>query len=158
MEAAFQQLDNLTDINSASEYVGYLWFDNESKPMEINGAYDFTTVKQLPFIIEGNLKAKDKSHSISIRFVDGMYIIGKVDWDEFAKQEIAYEDHCYIAHGFSEAKSLCFKEAWMPVPDAYLEPENDSEIKYLCEKLPTLEPAWIAFTGFGQTSEDETND
>ncbi len=112
MDNAYESIDQVSGINDAVEYSGYLWFDNENKPREIDGKIsgkvDLLRMEQLPFIIEGNLIAKDKSHSISIRFVDGNYIIGKVDWSK-VPDDMPCEEHVYLAHNFSNAKKTLFQ-------------------------------------------------
>ncbi len=148
MDNAFKRLEQLTDISADVEYVGYLWFDNSNAPDEINEKYVFSTVGRHPFIIEGNLKAKDESHSISIRFVDGEYHIGMVDWNRAEEEGIRLVRHTYIGHGFKQPCSLCFQEAWLPEPDLF------------CENMETLQPAWIGFDGFApckKTVKEEKN-
>lgn len=129
---------NLNEIPQI-EYIGYLWFDNSDIPKEINGPCDFSKINTHPFIIEGNLKAKDNTISVSIRYLDGEYIVIMVDWDKVDENsdDIEIVPHEYIAHGFGENKTLHFKEAWLPEPDP------------LCEDMKTLKPAWTAFNGFG---------
>ncbi len=131
------QLNEIPDI----EYNGYLWFDNSDSPELIDSSYDFTAVQPHPFIIEGNLKAKDGSVSISIRFLDGEYIVFMVDWNQAMATGCKIEQHKYLAHGFAGSTTLLFKEAWLPVQD-----EN-------CAGMETLRPAWIAFDGFGPAEE-----
>jgi CRISPR type III-associated protein (TIGR04423 family) len=139
MDNAYEPIIKLSDIDDTVHYTGYLWLDNKSAPEEIDGKIsdkvDLMQMEHLPFIIEGHLIAKDNSHSISIRFVDSRYIIGKVVWSK-VPNDMPCEDHVYLAHNFQNAKKICFKEAWLPFPDS------------LCEDRNVLKPAWIAFTGF----------
>lgn len=132
---------NLNEIPQI-DYIGYLWFDDSDTPESVNGPYDFSKITTHPFIIEGNLKAKDASISISIRFLEGEYIVVMVDWDEVEVSDGEFIDHEYIAHGFGKNKTVCFTEAWLPEADP------------LCDDMESLRPAWIAFNGFGTTGEE----
>lgn len=123
------------------EYIGYLWFDNSDTPEQIDGEYDFSKITSQPFIIEGNLKAKDGTISVSIRYLDGEYIIIMVEWDKVEANVGELFEHVYIAHGFGAGKIIRFTEAWLPEPEPY------------CENMETLRPAWIAFNGFGKHEE-----
>jgi CRISPR type III-associated protein (TIGR04423 family) len=154
MASAFRKLTGLEEIPQC-EYVGYLWFDNEEGPREINGTWDFTMADKLPFIIEGNLMARDTTCSISIRFLDGLYIVGMVDWS--AAEGDILSEHRYLAHGFGDGRLLIFKEAWLPERDPVC---SDQET---LEDLETLVPSWLMFAGFAaadgrQQQEEETHD
>lgn len=146
-EKFYRQL-TLSEIDKTITYSGYLWFDNENTPKVIDGKLtdsDLPSAGELPYVIEGNLVAKDGSHSISIRFLDGRYIIIKVYLQEAMDKNIRYVNLCYLAHGFATGTKLYFKEAWLPVVDSH------------CADMKTLQPAWIAFVGF-DCKEDEKND
>jgi len=120
------------------EYWGYLWFDDSDQPVVVDGPYDFTRITDQPFIIEGNLKAKDGSISISIRFLDGLYVITEVDLQKALSEGVMTISHEYIAHGFGDGRTIKFIEAWIDEQDPY------------CCGMETLRPAWLAFDGFGQ--------
>lgn len=134
------KLENLAEIPPV-EYIGYLWFDNNDTPYLVDGLYDFVSIEPIPFIIEGHLKAKDNSVSISIRYLDGEFIIQKIDWNRVQREDCQLIAHEYIAHGFEEHKTIIFQEAWLPVPDKQ------------CEDMITLRPTWVAFDRFGNPGE-----
>lgn len=130
----YRKLNNLTAISEeTTEYRGYLWFSDESKPRLVDGTVDFSGYIKNPFIIEGHLFAKDESRSISIKEVGGELVIGEVKWNEIPSV-VHLESKIYLRRlsaGFVE-----FVEAWVPEQDPW------------CENFEVLTPAWIAFKGF----------
>lgn len=123
----------IDEIDFDLEYEGYVWYSNQQYP-EIRSTIrksDFTT---MPFIIEGNLYAINEGISISIKNVDGEYLIMQGDLSGLPGDQITELE--YIAHklpGISKVKLVRF---WDEVEDE------------LCEGMKTLKPSWKAFKGF----------
>ena len=80
----------MTTIENA-RYQGYLWYSDQRQPEVYLGK---TSVAELildesknPFIIEGNLYDAERQLSISIRFVDGKYIVTRYDLNTTSADE-----------------------------------------------------------------------
>lgn len=145
-----KHVEEIKDISNSvpdHDYSGYLWFSDSSRAEIINGRLDLDCSETFPFIIEGNLWAEAEEISVSIRFVDGMFLVAIVNLKEAKKEKDHLElvFHEYQSHGFSGNPTLKFMEAWIAEDDP------------LCEGLPTLMPAWVAFTGFGSKTVHNSN-
>ncbi|MGB1216703.1 MAG: TIGR04423 family type III CRISPR-associated protein [Saprospiraceae bacterium] len=117
---------------------GYLWYSDKSKPQRIYGKenLDLDILPELPFIIEGNLYDATKRISISIKNVDGEYIVSKheIKEDELEKKE---NIQTYIAHDLGDIKTFKMLEIWE-------EGEPDSDL----EEMTSLVPTRSHFIGF----------
>lgn len=128
---------NIEDIDFSLNYEGYLWFSNQTKP-EIRNSIQKEDFKQLPFIVEGNLYAKEQKISISIQYRDGAYFIYSVCLKDLPEEQIT--KHQYITHDIEVAKAIEIIQFW--------EDEQQSEI---LEGMTMLVPKWRAFAGFINT-------
>lgn len=70
------------------DYNGYYWLSKEPKPHIVEGKFDKTILQDLPFVVEANLYDEDKQISISIKNVDGEYLITKYDLSKLSADEI----------------------------------------------------------------------
>ena len=124
-------INKIPDLN----YEGYLWYSNDPKPEIINSEKPFekSMLKELPFVIEGNLWADDKKVSISIKNIDGEYRIFKYD---LTGVDIETNTQTYLAHDLGEVTEFTLFQHWAEEKDP------------LCAGMKTLVPAWTAFTGF----------
>ena len=96
-------------MNDIEIYEGYLWWSDSSTPEVIDGnrklpiTFDeqYSTLlspsaTQKPFIVEGNLWDVSNRVSIYIKYVDGEYIVRRVDTaaldrdDSYEKTEASY--------------------------------------------------------------------
>lgn len=141
MTKRFRTLNNLDDIPKL-KYEGYIWKSDQSKPIVIkNELYDFSSLEETPFIIEGYLYCKDEKIAISIKQIDGEYYISKIDLNEIGNENIIkYRYLCdpAVSNQVAAFKYIEFIEFW-----------QDKEDK-LCEDMEVLQPTWIAFTGFSK--------
>lgn len=85
-----------------------------------------------PFIIEGQLF--DGKKSISIKYVDGKYIVKKYVLDELPDKD--FTEQSFLAHRMGDVKFLKFRQYWQEQKDE------------LCEGMPVLQPAELVFIGF----------
>ncbi|MGL4410848.1 MAG: TIGR04423 family type III CRISPR-associated protein [Bacteroidales bacterium] len=129
--AKFGRLNGLGDIPMI-EYSGYLWLSDQRSCTIVDGVYDFSKLGCNPFIVEGELYAKDGSLSVSIRWIGGSYVISKVEWS--VGEGVHTERSEYLMHACD--KKMGFLQAW--------EPKEDS----LCENMMVMTPTWRAFVGF----------
>ncbi len=131
-----QKLERLTDIPQ-TEYEGYLWISDSQKPSKIDGKYDFSNISINPFIAEGNLKARDRSVSISIRHAGNKLLIYQYDLDKISKipkDQITVRN--YLALRIEGVKSMQFITVWMAGEDS------------LAKNFKTLKPLFQVFNGF----------
>ena len=116
-------------------YEGYFWYSDAKKPKLVqNEPIDSSVFKNLPFIIEGNLYAKEEAISINIRNIDGIYHITQFDLNQLDPD--LHHRVSYIGHDIGE-KNFVVIEAW--------EEQKDDE---LLAGLSTRVPVWSAFAGF----------
>ncbi|MCF0210471.1 MAG: TIGR04423 family type III CRISPR-associated protein [Bacteroidales bacterium] len=123
-----------------SKYIGYIWLSNATKPeiLPSEGELDTDSV-EIPFIIEGQMVDKEKTKSISIKFVDGKTIVKEynlVDYKEFEEEE-------FIPNRMDGKEKLLFKRVWRI--------EKDD----LCEGWEVLQPAELVFVGFKEKEDKD---
>lgn len=119
-----------------SKYQGYLWYSDKATPRVLNNE-DFELEindNENPFIIEGQLF--DGVNSISIKFVDGQYIVKSYDVQETERKN-AQE---YLPNRMKD-KKLLFVQRWK-------EQQDD-----LCEGMQVLQPEELVFVGFKNKEE-----
>ena len=114
-----------------SKYTGYLWYSNETIP-QVKNDEDFELEindSENPFIIEGQLC--DDKKSISIKFVDGKYIVKTSTLSDYEGADIEE----YVPNRMDNVEKLLFKRAWKE--------EKDD----LCCGMEVLQPAELVFVG-----------
>jgi CRISPR type III-associated protein (TIGR04423 family) len=118
-----------------STYEGYLWYSDAAEPVlydhkELDLAIDDNAN---PFIIEGQLYDCDKMKSISIKFVDGQYILKSYDVNslDFNRENVKV----FHSNRMGERK-LKFLQYWEEKEDC------------LCEGMKLLTPSKQVFVGF----------
>lgn len=115
-----------------AKYEGYIWKSDQSKPDTILREFELELHdNENPFIIEGQLYCEEKNLSISIRYVDGKYIVNKFNLSEVPE---ATEQE-YMAE-FEGVHGLKFKQLWK------------AESDLLCAGFEVLKPAGFVFVGF----------
>lgn len=133
-------------------FEGYIWWSNEREP-KLCKACD-TTVLELddeknPFIVEALLWDKARGKSISVRFVDGQYVVGEyaVAEEDFTNQERTTRKE-FLALDTNKERAtqgkfrldgvskLRFLQYWEAAKDG------------LCEGFETLQPGNLVFVGF----------
>ena len=125
-------------------YEGYLWYSNAQSPQVIDKEEFELTIddNHNPFIVEGQLCDVHNRHSISIKFVDGQYIIKEYDFteDDFSKPEI--EVKTFLSNRMG-GKKLQFLQYWRAEKDP------------LCEHMEVLQSAELVFVGFDKNTKEE---
>jgi len=115
-----------------SKYQGYLWYSDNKEPQVLNNeVFELEVADNAnPFVIEGQLF--DGQKSISIKYVDGKYIVNTYDLNTLdgVMQEQTFHSHRM------EGKLLKFIQIW----------KNQSD--ELCEGMQVLQPAELVFVGF----------
>jgi len=124
----------IDEIDFDLEYEGYVWYSNQQYP-EIRSTIRKSDFMTMPFIIEGNLFAKNERISISIKNVDGEYLIMQGDLSGLPGDQITELEYIttHKLPGISKVKLVRF---WDEVEDEF------------CEGMKTLKPSWKAFKGF----------
>jgi len=124
-----------------STYTGYLWYSDETQPcvfLDKTFALEESD-ESARFIIEGNLFDKERQLSVSIRYVDGHYIVKHFQLKDlgtvFDEQE--YIPNRMVLEGAEKRiEKLRFRQYWQLVPDE------------LCEGMEVLTPKALVFMGF----------
>ena len=119
------------------KFQGYLWKSDNPDPEVFNNV-ETTIVLPLgnPFIIEGQLFDEHNRISVSIKYIDGNYIISEYKLGEIDKElESNYTMKEYLSNKM-EYRMLCFRQYWRKNKDEF------------CENMPTLMPAQWVFVGF----------
>lgn len=133
----------------AGEYIGYYWMSDAVDPVVIHQA-DHSVADHLnlllanpeanPFVIEGQLYDADSHVSISIKYVDGRYLVHRYDVPESIKDVEAKKfDNIAMKHYAANRMPgvrLCFFQYWREHRDP------------LCCDMPVLTPAEKVFVGF----------
>lgn len=137
----------MADIHIKGYYEGYLWWSDATKPDIVSP--DKLTEKNLisddnPFIVEGELYDKVKGESITIRYVDGRYIVNTF---KVEASHLNGSDHAtlkeYFAQRMPHVQKLRYLQLWKA--------EKDS----LCEGMETLCPSNLVFIGFVKDNKEE---
>ncbi len=123
-------------------YVGYVWYSNESKPKilpEESEKVDFFTLEENPFIIEGLLWCESEQKSILIRHT-GKYHIYEYDLELIPKEYLVPK--VYLPHRLGDkVKHVYFQQLWIPEKDPF------------CEKMEVMTMKALIFTGFNSLTE-----
>jgi CRISPR type III-associated protein (TIGR04423 family) len=130
-----QQSIQIADIDFSLSYQGYLWYSNERTPRLFdNEPVTASMLSSLPFVMEGMLYAEAEQVSLSIRTINGQYLIHRTDLSNLSG--VSTSETIYMTHrtpGFSGYK---MKVGMKPV------------VSTLLAGLEADQPAWTAFTGF----------
>lgn len=131
----------IDEIDYTAPYEGYVWYSGQQRPEVIDGSFDKSyfdpLTRNVPdslFIIEGNLYAPALKRSISIRFVDGQYLIYQADLANIDPERLTSQR--YKSHRLSNIQFVEMMQYWDEVEDELL------------EGMKTLVPTWTAFVGF----------
>lgn len=137
-------------------YQGYLWYSDEQIPKvfdneEVGLELDDTAN---PFIVEGQLYDMTEDRSISIKFIDGKYIIntysGKTrQFNDFSGEKLTegiIEQYAPSSRLNLGDKVLYFARIWVETEDVI----NDN--------WNTLCPSGLVFKGFGPLIKGGNND
>lgn len=124
---------------------GYLWWSDATKPEILvpDKASEIVLDDNTnPFVIEGELYDAGKGESVSIRFVDGRYIIKSflVETGDLNGSKRATVK-TYLAQRMQGIEKLKYLQYWEKVSDQ------------LCEGMETLQPGDLVFTGFKKKEE-----
>jgi len=119
-------------------FEGYLWWSDQQDPEVYTKEKPQTDLElnenENPFIIEGHLyDATNGGHSVSIKYVDGKYIVNEYDMQKDFVGKVV--NHRYRGNKM-KGHNLLFKELW--------EPEKDP----LCCGMEVLRATKVAFVGF----------
>ena len=131
-------MNKITEI-PAYQYEGYLWYSDEERPVFISDSRPFKKedLSGHPFVVEGALFSKDKNISITIRNLDGKYLIHQFDLNDITPETYQTIDHEWFV-AKDQARKAQMVEVWQ------LE-EDEHE---LCAKMPSFRPAFWIFKGF----------
>lgn len=129
----------IDEIDYTVLYEGYVWYSGQQRPEVIDGLFDKSYFEPLArneslFIIEGNLYAPALKRSISIRFVDGQYLIHQADLADIDPERLTPQR--YKSHRLKNIQFVKMMQYWNEVEDELL------------EGMKTLVPTWTAFVGF----------
>ena len=126
----------ITDI-PLKEYEGYLWFSDQKRPSYITSSKPFRKedLTKHPFVVEGALYSKEDNLSISIRSIDGRYLIHQFDLSALQNNRYRQIEQEWFVSKDSQRK-VKMAEIWELTSDK------------LCEDMETYRPAFKVFMGF----------
>ncbi len=119
-----------------SKYQGYIWYSNENtaRVFDDDKEFDLNLVDgENPFVVEGFLF--DGRKSISIKFVDGQYVVLQYDVANLPKDDTSVVKKTFQLNDKRDKKML-FHQIWCAEKDA------------LCDGMEVLQPAEFVFMGF----------
>ncbi len=126
--------------NIKGNYVGYIRMSDATKPKVCFPAQhvDITLDDQAnPFVIEGELYDAEKGQSVSIRFVDGHYIVKEFPVKaEDLKGSNRVTRKEYLAQRMPGVGKVIYLRYWDEVEDPF------------CEGMTSLQPGDLVFVGF----------
>ena len=122
----------LADI-PALRYEGYLWYSDNKSPLVIKGDFKSNLLSELPFVVEGNLWAEKEKLSISIKHINGAYLISSFSLNNIDNLESKSKKFLSSIPDFTQYKIY---QHWESV-------ENEN-----CENMLVTKPLWFAFVGF----------
>lgn len=129
-------------------YVGYIWLSDEAKPIVIpeqSDRYDLTqdgldfSSDNNPFVVEGLLFDASRNLSITIKYVDGGYIVKEYLLDNMVSpnfKEVTYQSHRM------DGRKLKFRQYWEEAEDEFCDDPQDTK------GMKTLRPDKLVFVGF----------
>lgn len=122
-----------------SKYTGYLWYSDKTTPKVFNDEEFGLEIEDSknPFIIEGQLC--DGNQSISIKHVDGKYIVNTYNLSDYAD----IEAEAYVPNRMEKVERLLFKRSWKA--------EKDN----LCCGMEVLQPKELVFVGLTMKEEKQ---
>lgn len=139
-----------TNKIESAKYQGYLWKSDQTKPQVFLG--DETAPELVlkdgenPFVIEGNLYEEETGNSISIKYVDGKYIVGRYNLTAKEKDtSIEISDETYLTNIRIVSASKCPAECEYSIYKRIWKEESDEDWK-------ELKPFGFAFAGFSKTT------
>lgn len=130
-----ESLKNIPNLT----YEGYVWMSDKEYPIVLNSeTYDFSKIKNNPFIIEALLFNKNENKSIHIQHT-GEYQIFEYDLNGFEESNLVEKE--YLPHRLKDVNKVKFRQIWLPEED-----EN-------CAGFEVLKLKAIVFCGFKNKEE-----
>jgi len=125
-----------------SKYDGYVWWSDQPAPEVLkNAEYEHEMVDgENPFIVEAQLC--DGINSISVKYIDGKYLVNKFDISAKPSANFEYSEQKYIAN-FDGVAGLQFRQYWR---------DKEDEV---CNNMKVLQPAEFVFVGFTKNNKEE---
>lgn len=124
---------------SKSKYTGYVWMSDEPRPdVLINREYQNDLVERAnPFVIEAQLYDEDNHRSISVKYVDGEYLVNTYEnvFEGMTLPQAQIELKEFIGNKM-DGRILRFLQFWREVPDER------------CCGMAVLQPKDLVFIGF----------
>jgi CRISPR type III-associated protein (TIGR04423 family) len=135
-----------------AKYQGYLWYSDEQVPKILDDEVFELEIgnTQNPFIIEGQLF--DGIHSISIKFIDGKYIVKQFiisDFEGIDKDDLyLYPNRMKILD--DNNLKLHFCQYWRAKADKYCggDTNDTNRLDSKDNGMLVLQPAELVFVGF----------
>ena len=131
----------IDEIDYTVSYKGYVWYSGERQPIFIDRQIDATDFDPAAkgktnslFVVESNLYASAQKRSISIRYVDGQYLIHQFDLANIDPELLTSQR--YKSHRLNGIQFVKMMQYWDEVEDELL------------EGMKTLVPTWTVFVGF----------
>ena len=121
-------------IIDKSKYEGYVWESDKQRPEILPASGEINTdVISNPFVIEAQLIDLGKNESLSIKFVDGEYLVSRYNLTDYKDIDTTEEE--YIPNQMPGVDKLLFKRAWRLEKDE------------MCQGWDVLQPAELVFVG-----------
>lgn len=140
MQSSYQLLGSIDELPTDLVVEGYYWLSNSHKPIIVDGQpIQSAWFRQLPFVVEANFYAKDEGISYHVKNIDGNYLVGQFNLKPQPANCVLKK---YLLDETANRKYL-MAEVWQEISDDNL------------EGMTTLVPAWSAFMGFQNSSNDK---
>ncbi|MDR2475411.1 MAG: TIGR04423 family type III CRISPR-associated protein [Bacteroidales bacterium] len=123
-------------IQFSKKCEGYIWYSDQPEP-QIIGAEVYVLEldnNKNPFVVEGQIYSESEQKSVSIKYVDGKYIVKKYDLREIVGK--VCNEKSFIPQRLGGVAKIKFRQYWKEQEDEF------------CEGMKTLVPAECVFMGF----------
>ena len=139
-------IKNSLHIDKGS-YVGYLWLSDASEPLVADNVACqpewlaqgvHYNAENNPFVVEGLLYDEKQHKSVSIKYVDGSYVVSTylVNESDWRSDKVTVQ--CYRSHRMN-GRVLKFLQYWE---------EEKPEEAVMTEGMTSLRPGALVFVGF----------
>lgn len=124
------------------KYSGYVWMSDSNKPIVLhNEEYSLEIADDAnPFVIEAQLYSSKDNVSVSVKYVDGKYIVKEYEnvSPESKSDTITFKE--YVANPRIGNDALLFLQYW--------EEKEDDNVNPLRCDMKELRPGKLVFVGF----------
>lgn len=112
--AGIKRLDSIADIKG-NNYTGYYWLSGEENPTMVNGRFEPVLTDNSLFVVEAMLWDNESEQSVMVTHT-GRYQIFQYNLNQLPANAML-EPKTYLQHRLDNAKTVNFKQLWLPEKD-----------------------------------------